>query len=155
MNSKDTDDPILIANLSYRLKVSCDPMMSVICHQFALNCIKSTWWIVTKLHRKWARATKRKNLKNLVKSYWLDFKIIWYKRSFDDCQSCSNYFDWLKNMAARGVTSFTYVDIWKTLSSFLKLQGVSPWYLIVDLYQVCSNYDPVPKFGPVLVIICL
>ena len=49
-------------------------------------------------------ATKRKNFKNLlVKNYLSDLKIIWYKWSLGGLyQSWSNYFDWLKNVAARG-----------------------------------------------------
>ena len=47
-------------------------------------------------------STCKKNFKNLlVNNYWSDFKMIWYKWSFGDplYQSCSNYFEWFKNMA--------------------------------------------------------
>ena len=51
---------------------------------------------------------KEKNLKNLLfKNYWSDFNIMWYRWSLAmGDQSCSNYFDWMKNKAARGCGQF-------------------------------------------------
>ena len=45
---------------------------------------------------------KEKNFK--IKNYWSDFKIFWYKWPL--YQSCSCYFDWLKNMTIRGLRKF-------------------------------------------------
>ena len=99
--------------------------MSVVCQQFALNNIKSTRWIVTKIDRyKWwqPKGNTKKNLS--------DFKIIWYKWSFDDYQSCSNYFDWLKNMAARGCDQFflcKYMGNFKNLVWNGKVYNLDIW----------------------------
>ena len=51
-------------------------------------------------------ATKRKNFKNLVKNYWSDFKIIWYKWSLGGPLP-KLFKTWLPG----GVSSFSYVDI--------------------------------------------
>ena len=60
-------------------------------------------------------ANKRENFKNLVKNYLSDFKISQYKINgpwVTIYQSCSNYFDWLKNMAATVCDKFfSYVNI--------------------------------------------
>ena len=65
-------------------------------------------------------------------------------------QSCSNYFDWLKNMVARGrgVVSFSCADTGKTLKIFLS-EIKRPRDLIIgmvhnlmDLHQVNLTYAP-------------
>ena len=63
-------------------------------------------------------------------------------------------------MAARGVASFSYVNIGKTLKIFLSETTV-PRALIfgkvhhlVDLNQVCLSYGPGAKKGSVLGVAC-
>ena len=129
-------------NVSY-----CDSMMSVIRQQFSLNNISSLTnrWIVTKFNRNdpwvspfkvvqriqfnskfWLLWQPKGKLLKICQNYWSDFKIIWYKGvwvTFYHCnRSRSNYFDWLKNMAAK--LPFKRFPVYKELIPYYQTSSI-------------------------------
>ena len=147
----------ILAHLSHRLMMSyCDPMMSIVPHQsticfkqhFLLNHLvdchqTSQYWSfggpLSKLFKEFnsipnsgchgTQNLKGKNFKNLlVKNYWSDFKIIWYKWSLGDPVPKLFYmWRFMSTWKPRGMASFCYVNIGRDFSKFWSSRQTLSW----------------------------